>query len=108
MKSSMLRSERINQSYGGYVVSLTIVTLLPASNLVTNANETNTVDRYTKEQKRLNEPELLWYKRSKNALLVIISDFKKAKTETDPAKLCFNKMTGVPRHRKHFRVTPAC
>lgn len=63
MKSSMRRSERINQSYGGYVVSLTIVTLLPASNLVTNTNETNTVDRYTKEQKRLNEPELLWYKR---------------------------------------------
>ena len=63
VKSSMRRSERINQSYGGYVVSLTIVTLLPASNLVTNTNETNTVDRYTKEQKRLNEPELLWYKR---------------------------------------------
>ena len=59
MKSNMRRSERINQSYGGYVVSLTIVTLLPASNLVTNTNETNTVDRYTKEQKRLNEPELL-------------------------------------------------
>ena len=39
------RIERINQSYGGYVVSLTIVTLLPASNLVTNTNETNTVDR---------------------------------------------------------------
>ena len=37
--------------------------------------------------------------------MVIISDFKKAKTETDPAKLCFFfKMTGVPRHRKHFRV----
>ena len=63
VKSSMRRSERINQSYGGYVVSLTIVTLLPASNLVTNTNETNTVDRYTKEQKRLNEPELLWCKR---------------------------------------------
>ena len=61
----------------------------------------------TKEQKCLNEPELLWYKRYKNALLVIIrliNDFKKAKTETDPAKLCFFKMTGVPRHRKHFRV----
>ena len=58
----------------------------------------------TKEQKCLNEPELLWYKRYKNALLVIISDFKKAKTETDPAKLCFLKMTGVPRHRKHFCV----
>ena len=26
-------------------------------------NETNTVGRYTKEQKRLNELELLWYKR---------------------------------------------
>ena len=36
--------------------------------------------------------------------MVIISDFKKAKTETDPAKLFFFKMTGVPRHRKHFRV----
>ena len=59
----------------------------------------------TKEQKCLNEPELLWYKRYKNALLVIIrliSDFKKAKTETDPAKLCFFKMTGVPRHGKQM------
>ena len=46
----------------------------------------------TKEQKCLNEPVLLWYKRYKNALLVIIrliSDFEKGKTETDPAKLCF-------------------
>ena len=58
----------------------------------------------TKEQKCLKEPEFLWYKRYKNALLVIISDFKKAKNETDPAKLCFFKMTGVPRHGKHFRV----
>ena len=58
----------------------------------------------TKEQKCLNEPELLWYKRNKNALLVIISHYKKAKTETDPEKLCFFKMTGIPRHRKHFRV----
>ena len=59
----------------------------------------------TKEQKCLNEPELLWYKRYKNALLVIIrliSDFRKAKTETDPAKLCFFKMTGVPRHGKQM------
>ena len=59
----------------------------------------------TKEQKCLNEPELLWYKRYKNALLVIIrliNDFKKAKTETDPAKLCFFKMTGVPRHGKQM------
>ena len=58
----------------------------------------------TKERKYLNEPELLWYKRNKNALLVIISHYKKAKTETDPEKLCFFKMTGIPRHRKHFRV----
>ena len=58
----------------------------------------------TKEQKCLNEPELLWYKRNKNALLVIISHYKKAKTETDPEKLCFFKMTGIPRHWKHFRV----
>lgn len=87
-------------------MSLTIVTLLPVSNLVANTNETNTVGRYTKEQKCLNEPELLWYKRYKNALLVIISDFKKAKTATDLAKICFFfKMTGVLRHRKHFRVT---
>ena len=58
----------------------------------------------TKEQRCLKEPEFLWYKRYKNALLVIISDFKKAKNEKDPAKLCFLKMTGVPRHRKHFCV----